>query len=115
MTFFPEPANMVMFQTTMDEPMYTTAFNWQRFDKGNKHNNVRAIPRNDGRWVRVFVDGHVHNVMVARYKTPTYPHLIMPKSRKDIEAHCWGPDADGGGGKTCKQWVDLFTSTRIEF
>ena len=115
LTFFPETSNMVMFQTTMDEPIYTTAFNWQRYDKGGGIQNLKALPRNDGRWVRVFVDGHVHNVMVARYKTPIYSHLIMPMARKDIEAHCWGPDADGGNGKTCKEWIDLFVSTRTQY
>lgn len=115
LTFFPDATNMVMFQTTMDEPMYTTTFNWQRYDDSSGRQNLRAKPRNDGRWVRVYVDGHVHNVMVARYRTPSNTHLIMPKSRRDIEAHCWSLDAKGGGNKTCGQWIEQFVSTRTEY
>ena len=111
-TFFPEPASMVLFQTTMDEPMYTTAFNWQRYDDDSGQQNIRAKPRNDGRWVRVFIDGHVRPVLVGRYRTASYTHLIMPKNRKDVEAHCWSLDANGGNNRTCGQWIDLFMSTR---
>lgn len=113
-TFFPNPANMTMFQTTQDEPMYTTALDWQQFDDNSGQRNSNAKARNDGRWVRVFVDGHVRPVMMGRYRASGQRHLIMPKSRKDLEELCWSLDADGGG-RTCGGWIDVFLSTRTEF
>ncbi|MBL8066486.1 MAG: hypothetical protein JNM34_11625, partial [Chthonomonadaceae bacterium] len=87
---------------------------WQQFDDNSGQRNSNAKARNDGRWVRVFVDGHVRPVMMGRYRASGQRHLIMPKSRKDLEELCWSLDADGGG-RTCGGWIDVFLSTRTEF
>jgi hypothetical protein len=52
---------------------------------------------------------------MGRYKTLYNAHLIMPKSRYDMERLCWSLDADGGGGKTCGQWIDWFLQNRTAF
>lgn len=117
MTFYPNPAEMTMFNTTQDEPMYTTAFDWQRFTEPNGfgRNNYNAVARNGGKWVRSFVDGHAKTVFYGRYKTSSYRHLIMPKNRRDMEQMCWSLDASGGSGRTCGQWIDYFVANRTEF
>ena len=115
MTFYPQPGDMTMFQTTQDEPMYTTAFNWQNLTGSPGWHYPDAVARNDGKWVRVFVDGHAKTVFMGRYKTLESSHLIMPKSRYDLERLCWSLEADGGGGRTCGQWIEYFLQNRTAF
>ncbi len=111
LTFFPSPSEMVMFQTTQDEPMYTTAFHWQRYVLDGRGSN-QAKARNDGKWVRAMVDGSAKSVRVARYRALAWDHLIMPVARPDIEKHCWSLEAMGGPGITCGQYIDLFMRDR---
>jgi prepilin-type N-terminal cleavage/methylation domain-containing protein len=81
MTSFDKPAEMVMFNTTADSPMYTTAYYYQTEDGQIKE------PRNGGKWVRVFVDGHAKTVFYGAYRIQgTY--IQMPKSLKDANYLC---------------------------
>jgi len=90
-----EPANHVAFVTTADSPMYTNSYYYQTEDGQNKE------PRNGGKWVRSFIDGHAKSVMYGAY-TILGTYIQMPKSLTDANGNCWDIDAiqtqptDGG-------------------
>ena len=96
MTSFDSSATMQMFVTTADSPMYTNTYYYQTEDGQNKE------PRNGGRWVNSFVDGHAKSVMYGAYKIlGTY--IQMPKSLVDANKLCAndtvieGDASDAGG------------------
>jgi hypothetical protein len=96
MTSFEAPAEMQMYVTTADSPMYTNSYYYQTEDGKNKE------PRNAGRWVNSFVDGHAKTVMYGAYDIlGTY--IQMPKSLVDANRLCAsngvteGEAADAGG------------------
>jgi prepilin-type N-terminal cleavage/methylation domain-containing protein len=84
MTGFESPANMQMFVTTADSPMYTNAYYYQTEDGRNKE------PRNGGKWVNSFVDGHAKSVMYGAYVVPSLgnTYIQMPKSIVDANKLC---------------------------
>ena len=81
MTSFQNPAQMEMFVTTADSPMYTNSYYYQTEDGINKE------PRNGGRWVESFVDGHAKTVMYGAY-TIQGTYIQMPKSLYNANMHC---------------------------
>ncbi|AIE86242.1 hypothetical protein OP10G_2874 [Fimbriimonas ginsengisoli Gsoil 348] len=86
MTSFDAPAEMVMMVTTADTPMFTDSY---YFQDGDGH---LKTPRNDGRWVRAFVDGHAKTVFYGAYNLMgTY--IQMPKSLTDANMLCRSLDA----------------------
>ncbi len=115
MTEYPQPASLVMFLTTADEPLYSTDFTWQRFNGGNGESIFTKEPRNDGKWVRAFADGHASTVFHACYTATGYNYLVMPKSGKDMEFMCYDLEAPGGGSRTCGGWIDWFLRNRRPF
>jgi len=81
MTSFQAPAQMEMFVTTADTPMYTNAYYYQDGQGQLKE------PRNGGRSVEVFVDGHAKTVFYGAYSIQgTY--IQMPKSLVNANYHC---------------------------
>lgn len=81
MTGFDKPAEMTMFITTADTPMYTNSYYFQDGDGVNKE------PRNGGKWVRSFVDGHAKTVFYGAY-TVLGVYIQMPLSLTDANMHC---------------------------
>jgi len=81
LTSFQSAAQMQMFVTTADSPMYTNAYYYQTEDGQNKE------PRNGGRWVEVFVDGHAKTVFYGAY-TIMGTYIQMPKSLVNANYHC---------------------------
>jgi prepilin-type N-terminal cleavage/methylation domain-containing protein len=118
MTGFESPANMQMFVTTADSPMYTNAYYYQTEDGQNKE------PRNGGKWVNSFVDGHAKSVMYGAYKVPSLgnTYIQMPKSIVDANKLCAsdsvveGESTDAGGfptlGMKCVDINALLVSAR---
>ncbi|MGV3619154.1 MAG: prepilin-type N-terminal cleavage/methylation domain-containing protein [Fimbriimonas sp.] len=100
MTSFASPAELVMLMTTADCSMYTNAYYYQDQDGQLKE------PRNGGKWVRVFTDGHASTVFYGAYNLGEYTQ--MPKNIKDANYLCSdlnAVDAIGRGvipgGLTC--------------
>ncbi len=81
MTGFQSPAQMEMFVTTADSPMYTNSYYYQTEDGQNKE------PRAGGRWVESFVDGHAKSVAFGAY-TIQGTYIQMPKSIVNANYHC---------------------------
>jgi hypothetical protein len=93
MTEFDSASEMIMLVTTADSNMYTSSPYYQDAD------GRLAVPRNDGRWVRTFVDGHASTIMMAAYKgwnetgnTANF-YTVMPKNVKDMYMYCRSKDA----------------------
>ena len=116
MTSFDAPADLVMFVTTADSPMYTNAYYYQTEDGINKE------PRNGGRWAATYVDGHAKTVFYGAY-TIQGTYIQMPKSLKDANKNCRSLDAvqtqppDGGtqafDGMTCGDINTYLVANRI--
>jgi prepilin-type N-terminal cleavage/methylation domain-containing protein len=81
MTSFDKPAEMQMYVTTADSPMYTNSYYFQTEDGQNKE------PRNAGKWVNTFVDGHAKTVMYGAY-TILGTYIQMPKALVDANRLC---------------------------
>ncbi|MFZ4506920.1 MAG: prepilin-type N-terminal cleavage/methylation domain-containing protein [Fimbriimonas sp.] len=99
LTSFDKPAEMQMMVTTADSPMYTNSYYYQTEDGYNKE------PRNGGRWVEAFVDGHAKTVMYGSY-VALGSYIQMPKSLVNANYHCAndtvveGESPDAGGFPT---------------
>jgi len=118
MTSFDKPAEMTMFVTTADSPMYTNSYYYQTEDGYNKS------PRNGGKWVRDFVDGHAKTVFYDAY-TILGTYIQMPKSLVDANQLCANDTvveqqpADGGAspfdGMRCVDINAYIVANRIKF
>jgi len=115
LTSYPTPADMVMLNTTADEPMYSTDFTWQRYEGAPGVGTFLKHPRNDGKWVRAFVDGHAKTVFYDAYKAPGYAYLVMPKARIDMERMCFTLDTASYGGFTCGSYIDWLLANRTAY
>lgn len=93
MTEFQSPAELVMLVTTADSNMYTNSYYYNTEDGKNKE------PRNGGKWVRTFVDGHANTVFYGAYKLSNGTYIQMPKSLKDANMNCNSVDAIDNVGK----------------
>jgi|LauGreDrversion4_2_1035121.scaffolds.fasta_scaffold349942_1 prepilin-type N-terminal cleavage/methylation domain-containing protein len=119
MTSFDSSAEMLMYTTTADSPMYTNAYYYQTEDGQNKE------PRNGGRWVNAFVDGHAKTVFYGAYTVPALggAYIQMPKSITDANRYCAnsavveGESSDAGGfptyGMRCVDINALLISLRV--
>lgn len=114
MTFYPEPANMVMLGTTADEPMYTMLFEWQRLNGAPGQSVFLKEPRNGGKWVWSYVDGHAKTVFYGAYTAPGYSYLVMPKSGEDMKRMCYDVNVMSGA-RTCQGWIDWLLTSRTKF
>lgn len=116
MTVFESPADMMMFTTTADTPMFTNSFYFQDGDGQLKE------PRNGGRWVQAYTDGHAKTVMFGAY-TILGTYMQMPKSTVDANKYCENttiveqPSEDGSTspftGMTCNAINSYLTLNRI--
>ncbi|MBS1709681.1 MAG: prepilin-type N-terminal cleavage/methylation domain-containing protein [Armatimonadetes bacterium] len=119
MTSFQNPGDMQMFVTTADTPMFTNTYYFQDGDGQLKE------PRNGGRWVNVFVDGHAKTVMYGAYTVPAFGgmYIQMPKSIVDANKLCAddsvteGESSDSGGfptfGLKCVDINALLIANRV--
>ncbi len=106
MTSFQAPAEMQMFTTTADTPMFTNAYYFQDGDGQIKE------PRNGGRWVNAFVDGHAKTVFYGAYTLPAFggAYIQMPKSVVDANRYCADDtivEGDSGFPTTGMRCVDI--------
>ena len=118
MTWFDKPAEMQMFVTTADSPMYTNSYYYQTEDGYNKE------PRNGGKWAEVFVDGHAKTVFYGAY-TIAGTYIQMPKSLVDANHHCSSDTiteqhpSDAGGspfdGMKCVDINAYIVANRIKY
>ncbi len=119
LTSFDSAAETLMYTTTADSPMYTNAYYYQTEDGENKE------PRNGGRWVNGFVDGHAKTVFYGAYTVPALgnSYIQMPKSIVDANRYCAnatvteGESADAGGfptvGMKCVDINALLIASRV--
>ena len=119
MTSFDSSAEMLMYTTTADSPMYTNAYYYQTEDGENKE------PRNGGRWVNAFVDGHAKTVFYGAYTVPALggAYIQMPKGITDANRYCAnstvteGESSDASGfptfGMRCVDINALLISLRV--
>lgn len=119
MTSFESPAEMQMYTTTADTPMFTNTYYFQDGDGEIKE------PRNGGRWVNSFVDGHAKTVFYGAYIVPAFgnTYMQMPKNLVDANRYCAnstvteGESSDAGGfptfGMKCVDINALLFSLRV--
>ena len=112
MTSFEKPAEMVMVGTTADAPMYSLDYDWQVFNGSKAQYVYTKEPRNGGKWVHAFTDGHAKTVMYGAYKGAGYSYMQMPKSRVDAERMCSSLDALDYGGTSCGTRLDSLYANR---
>jgi prepilin-type N-terminal cleavage/methylation domain-containing protein len=113
LTEFNAPAEMVMIMTTSDSNMYTNSYYYNTEDGQTKE------PRNGGKWVRTFVDGHAKNVFYGAYNFGG-AYIQMPKSLVDANMNCRdtaaiNKDARGAmpAGLTCGAANELLIQQRV--
>jgi len=78
----PKPAETVLIVTTADSNMYTNAYYY------NTEDGILREPRNGGKWVRVFTDGHASTVFYGAYVIGASSYVQMPKSLVDANYNC---------------------------
>lgn len=112
MTAFGAPADMTMLATTVDQPMYTISLDWMFYEGPPLERTYTRTLRNDGRWVRAYVDGHAKSVAYATFKAPGYDYLVMPKAKDELARMCASADAPAGDGMACGPRVDWLIANR---
>lgn len=108
LTSLNSPAEMVMHMTTADCNLYTNAYYFQDQDGQLKE------PRNGGKYVRVFVDGHANTVFYGAYDFGGYTQ--MPKNIKDANYLCRDPEAiDPFGGGSVPGGISCSNANALAF
>lgn len=115
---YESPSTFPIFLTTQSQPIYTSSPIWQRAIGPIGENIAGARPRNDGRWMQVYMDTHVRPLLVSVYRAPGYTHLVLPQRPEDLKNFCRSEQAIDNRSfpqRTCVEWSDWLVTNRLPF